>query len=187
MPIQQLMLGAGGAAEKTYMDDVFSTYLYKGTGVSSQVRNTGINLTEFGGLVWAKRRNGGHEHGLYDTIRGIGKRLSSNNTAAQETTSNGVQSFSSTGFTHGQDDDIGGNNDTYASWTFRKAPGFFDVKTFTGQSNSFPVVNHDLGCIPGLVIYKKTSGADDWYVWHRDFHVHSHVSVSYTHLRAHET
>ena len=29
-PIQQLMLGAGGAKKKTYMDDVFSTQVYTG-------------------------------------------------------------------------------------------------------------------------------------------------------------
>ena len=29
-PIQQMLLGAGGAAKKTYMEDVFSTYVYTG-------------------------------------------------------------------------------------------------------------------------------------------------------------
>ena len=31
MPIQQLMLGSTPGAEKKYIDDYFSTYLYTGT------------------------------------------------------------------------------------------------------------------------------------------------------------
>ena len=38
MPIQQMMLGAGGAS-KTYIDDVFSTYLYRGTGSTRSIVN----------------------------------------------------------------------------------------------------------------------------------------------------
>ena len=34
-PIQQMLLGAGAVATKTYVDDVFSTYVYTGTGTGS--------------------------------------------------------------------------------------------------------------------------------------------------------
>ena len=49
-PIQQMFLGLG-AATKTYAEDLFSTYLYRGNG-SSQSINNGVKLSD-GGLVWA--------------------------------------------------------------------------------------------------------------------------------------
>ena len=41
-PMQQIFLGLGAVAKKTYMDDVFSTFLYTGTG-SAQTINNGID------------------------------------------------------------------------------------------------------------------------------------------------
>ena len=34
-----MLLGAGVVSKKTYVDDVFSTYLYKGTGSSLSINN----------------------------------------------------------------------------------------------------------------------------------------------------
>ena len=53
-PMQQMLLG-GGASKKTYVDDVFSTFLYDGTG-SAQSINNGIDLSGEGGLAWIKSR-----------------------------------------------------------------------------------------------------------------------------------
>ena len=38
-PIQQMLLGVGAVATKTYVDDMFSTYVYKGTGSAITVNN----------------------------------------------------------------------------------------------------------------------------------------------------
>lgn len=51
---QQVVLAAAGtsaAADATYVDDVFSTYLYDGTGASQTITN-GIDLSGEGGMVW---------------------------------------------------------------------------------------------------------------------------------------
>ena len=48
-PMQQILLGAGGADKKTYIDDLFSTFLYDGTA-STQSINNGIDLSGEGGL-----------------------------------------------------------------------------------------------------------------------------------------
>ena len=165
MSIQQLLLGVG-ASKKTYIEDVFSNLLYTGDSTQNpQTRTTGIDLASNGGLIWAKRRNGGHEHGWYDTARGVQKRLSSDKTDSEDTENSGVTSFTSTGFTHKAADDIGGNGDTYAAWTFRKAKGFFDVVTYTGNGST-QTISHSLGCLPGMIIFKKTSGNFGWYVYH---------------------
>ena len=178
-PIQQMLLGAGGAvATKTYMDDVFSTFLYTGNGsygVSNNlVNNNGINLSEEGGLVWIKARSAGDTHCLYDTVRGVTKQINSNYSAATTTTSSDntkdFVSFNSNGFTLGSPENTGNinaNNTTYSSWSFRKAPGFFDVVTYSG-SGSYKTVAHSLGCVPGMYMIKRTdTGSSDWRVFHR--------------------
>ena len=182
------MLGAGGPAKKTYVDDVFSTLLYTGDSTQSpQVRNNGINLAGEGGLVWAKRRNGGHEHGLYDTVRGVEKRLSSDSSTEEETASSGVKSFTSTGFTTNQADDIGGNGDTYSSWTFRKAKGFFDVVTWDGNGTAGRVISHSLGSVPGLIMIKSTTDATSWFTYHRSLGAEKYVMLNENNAEADQT
>ena len=53
-PIQQLMLGVG-AKKKTYLDDVFSNYLYTGNASDKTITNN-IDFSNKGGLVWIKNR-----------------------------------------------------------------------------------------------------------------------------------
>ena len=166
-PIQQLMLGVG-AKKKTYLDDVFSTYVYTGTG-SAHTINNGIDLAGEGGLVWAKARNQSWSHLLMDTVRGGGKVLFSNTNDAEVTRTDLITAFNSNGYTAGSDGTYGslnhsaGNN---SSWTFRKAPGFFDVVTYTG-TGSARTVAHSLGSIPAMIWVKRTDTTEPWRCWHR--------------------
>ena len=168
-----LMAAAGGTAGAVnYVDDVFSTYLYTGTGGSGQTINNGINLSEKGGLIWYKSRNvAGSSFGLCDTVRGYPYSLRSNSTSAQLTSPTGydVTGFTSTGYTLGDTWQVESNtfNATFASWTFRKQPKFFDVVTYTGDGSSFRSIAHNLGSAPGCVIVKSTSIASQWMVFHR--------------------
>ena len=182
MPIQQLFLGTGSAvATKTYVDDVFSTYLYSGTGSNSgsaQTITNGIDLAGEGGLVMSKVRNKTYSWGFTDTVRGVNKFISSNNANAETTTTGddqGITSFNNNGFTLGKDNvpgiiNYGGDGSIYTTNTFRKAPGFFDVVTYTGDGNTSQQISHSLGCVPGMVIVKCTSSESSsmsWYVYHR--------------------
>ena len=131
-PIQQMLLGVGAVATKTYVDDVFSTYLYKGNN-STNTLNTGLDMSGEGGLVWLKARSSARQHILFDTARGANKKIASNDSAA-EYDGTGVynQTFTSTGFTVNNTlTDVIDTNVTYSSWNFRKAPRFFDVVTYT--------------------------------------------------------
>ena len=51
-----MLLGSAPASE-TYVDDVFSNYVWKGTGSSRAIDN-GINFSSKGGMVWIKKRQG---------------------------------------------------------------------------------------------------------------------------------
>jgi len=152
-----------------YIEDVFSTWLYTGTGASQTITN-GIDLSTNGGLVWFKDRSRSYSNGVFDSARGITKLLYTNTTATNVTTSDTVTSFNTNGFSIGTDSGWGGANgnvgDNYVSWTFRKQPKFFDVQTYTGNGGVQNIA-HNLGSVPGCIIVKNLTTAYDWRVYHR--------------------
>ena len=160
------LLGATAAAvESTYIEDVFSTYLYTGNG-STQTITNGIDLAGEGGLVWIKSRSAATDNFLFDTTRGATKEINSNSTAAEATLANSLTAFNADGFSIGSATGIGVNAATYASWTFRQAPRFFDVVTWTGTGANRTIA-HDLGVVPGCIIVKRTDTTGNWQVYHR--------------------
>ena len=170
--LAKALQGATAAADKLYIEDVMSTYLYTGTGAAQTITN-GIDLSGKGGLVWIKQRDGGFNYGhvLVDSARGVNRYLSSNLTNAQVTEPTPpLSSFNLNGFSLAAPTSTGAaNNNTinYASWTFRKQPKFFDVVTWTGDGTSSRNIAHTLGSTPGFIIVKRTSATADWWCWHR--------------------
>ena len=168
---KKLMSAAGAGGEALAIEDVFSTYLYDGTGSTQTITND-IDLDGEGGLVWTKGRivgGGTSNHRLVDTVRGATKSLASNLTSAEGTDSTGLTAFSSDGYTLGSDSDYnyGVGTNPYASWTFRKAPRFFDCVEYTGDGTTGRQIPHNLGVIPGAVIAKRTNSSGSWGVHHR--------------------
>jgi hypothetical protein len=145
--------------EQLFVEDVFSTYLYTGNGGAQTITN-GIDLAGRGGMVWTKSRSGERNNGIIDTTRGITKWLSTNLLNGDSTYTTTITSVSSTGFAVGNDIDYNQNGTTMASWTFRKAPKFFDIVTYTGNGST--TYAHSLGVVPGVVMYKSTSGNGSW-------------------------
>lgn len=154
--------------DRLYVEDVFSTYLYTGNG-STQTITNGIDLTGKGGLVWIKQRNGAsYTHNLADTVRGNTKYLYTSATDAEETVTTRITSFGSSGYNLGANLSVNGSGNTYASWTFRKAPKFFDVVTYTGNGVNGRAISHSLGATPGCIIVKATNTSGlSWFVYHR--------------------
>ena len=162
--VVQAAAGVGGA--NLYVEDVFSTYLYTGNGTSQTITN-GIDLAGEGGMVWAKTRSVLASSHVYDTERGATKWLITNSTSAESTLSTGLTAFNSDGFSVGSSTGINGSGHTHASWTFRKAPKFFDVVTYTGTGVTGLSIPHNLGSVPGMIIIKHTDAPDSWFVYHR--------------------
>jgi hypothetical protein len=160
------------------VEDVFSTYLYPSSNEVDKPVANGIDLDGEGGLVWIKTRSVSNNHYLYDTVRGssVGddKGLKSNSTAAEASGANlDYLQFNSDGFTakHVTGGGALGTNTYYgdmASWTFRKAPKFFDVVTWTGDGTTGRAISHNLGCEVGAIFVKTTSGSSNWYVYNRN-------------------
>ena len=157
--------GGGIPPVPNFIEDVFSTTIYTGNG-STQTITNGIDLSGIGGLVWTKCRNDGVlTHRLNDTVRGITNRLFSNTTGAQSATATSITAVSSNGYTVGSENGFNQNTNTFVSWTFREQPKFFDIVTYSGSSSTQNIA-HNLGSVPGCIIVKRTSGVEDWFVYH---------------------
>ena len=129
-----------------------------------------------GGMIWGKIRSSTDQHWLVDSERGTGsnnnyKYLMSNLTNAEsDFASRSVSSFNSNGFTlqNGTDKQFNELGQDYASWTFRKAPKFFDVVTWTGDGTTGRSISHNLGGTPGFIAIKAldsvsgSSGDGSW-------------------------
>ena len=168
---------AAAGGEALAIEDVFSTYLYTGNDTDTDIVN-GIDLAGNGGLVWIKSRQANEGHRLIDSEWS----LSANqylDTSSTTAPFGGpvINAFNADGFNldanwYGNSSDplYGGN---FASWTFRKAPRFFDVVTWTGDGNFNDGNNysreiaHSLGQKPGFIVVKRTDSSSDWWAKHR--------------------
>lgn len=161
-----LLAAAGGAAEKVYVEDVFSTYLYTGNSDAQTVTN-GIDLADKGGAIWIKARNTGTDTWVFDTVNGANKHLVAN-AASPVGSATSVTEYRPTGFSLSTAGGLTLNTygATYASWTFRRAPRFFDVVTWTGDGTANRAIPHALGVAPGFIATKSTSAAGDWNCYH---------------------
>ena len=185
---------SGAAGETVYVEDVFSTHLYKGASTTNNIVNN-IDVSGEGGLIWLKHRvlsgasaTSNQHHQLYDTERGATQRLSSNRTNAQDSTGS-VMTFNSDGFTLAGSNSVSNNSSNYyVSWTFRKQAGFFDVQTWTGNGDSSlgagdgstQTISHNLGSAPGLIIVKDTGNSSDWIVFHRSLGSTHYIKLNTT-------
>ena len=162
--------GGGVPYIPQYIEEVFSTWLYTGTG-SALTINNGIDLAGKGGmtLLQSRSNNTGSAWNVYDTNRGVQKYLLSSG-SDQEATAGagaGLTAFNANGFTLGTNWNTENFSPyTYVSWTFRKQPKFFDVVTYTGNGANRTIA-HNLGSTPGFMLVKRVSGPNQWMVYHR--------------------
>ena len=163
---RKILMGSSGGKKSTYVDDVFSTYLYKGTQ-GSNIANTGLDMTK-GGLVWYKNRSGSNtQHIWTDTVRGANKVLYSDANNGENNDTGLNQTFTNTGWTQSNGyTDTNQNNQPYSSWNFRKQEGFFDIVSYTGNGSNRNI-SHNLGCKPGMIIIKDLDDTDNWEVYHQ--------------------
>jgi hypothetical protein len=165
----KLLSATAAAPEVIAIEDVFSTYLYTGTNTTNPIAN-GIDLANEGGMVWLKWRGGSGGSGVYDTERGVRNYLETYSTSAQSTAGvgAGLTTFNSDGFTLGTSwNTENSTNYPYVSWTFRKAPRFFDVVTYTGTGSAQTSIPHNLNADIGMILIKRTNTTSNWFVWHR--------------------
>ena len=159
-------MGVGGAT-KTYVDEVFSTYLWAGDGDNNRVITTNIDQSGEGCLTWIKSRTAGESHILVDTVRGASKIIYSDGSGAEQSNTDIVPAFTSAGFKPGSHSSVNGSGNNFAGWTFRNAPGFFDVVTWSGNATAGRQIPHNLGCVPGAIFTKRLNVSENWLCYHK--------------------
>jgi len=174
--------------------DYFNTKLYAGNN-TADTSITGIGHAP--SFVWLKNRdNGTGSHGLFDAVRGVSKRLKSDDSAA-EATASGVSSFNSDGFTLGTSWNQASTN--FVSWNW-KANGQgsansdgtitttytsvdttagFSISKWTG-TGSAATVGHGLGVAPQWVMVKRLDSSGDWRIYTEATGNQSQLSLSQT-------
>jgi hypothetical protein len=159
---------ASVANPDTLIENNFSIDIW--TGASAEVTiNNGIDFANKGGLFWAKARSATDRHVLIDTEQGRLKYLRSDTNAATASLSDGagLKSFNNNGVTLGASLDwvnVAYNDLTSVGWSFKKAPKFFDIVTWTGDGVDNREISHNLGSTPGMIIMKRTNATENWYV-----------------------
>lgn len=177
--------------------------VYSGNSPSSQTVSNAVNGFSFQpDLVWQKSRTQTYSNVLYDSVRGVQKRLSSNETAAESTASTAVTAFTSSGFTTGADgemnDPTGGSNN-HVAWQWKAggtsasntngsitstvsvgATQGFSVVTYTGTQTA-ATVGHGLGVSPSMIIVKARSNSTfNWTTWHKSFTANGYIYLDGT-------
>jgi len=162
------------------------TYL----GSSSAVTVTGLEFQP--DLVWVKDRDNGNNHCLVDAVRGVGKYILSNLTAAETNNSTkSISAFTSDGFTTGTANPANESASTtkgFMSWNW-KANGAgssntdgnnitstvsanttsgFSIVKYTGTGSASDTIGHGLGVKPAMVIMRPLSYSGAWWIVHKD-------------------
>ena len=89
---------------------------WDGNGGSQQIRNLNFKPD----LVWIKNINGGHNHMLYDAIRGAGNELMTNGTQSQnQGGSSDLTSFEEGGFNLGSNNAVNQSGRNYLAWCWK--------------------------------------------------------------------
>ena len=167
----------------TQPNQFFDVVTYTGTGAPRSISSLNFQPD----FVWLKLRSGADSHGLFDSVRGAGARLQSNDAGVESSRSDVLTAFTSNGFDiSGNDTQSNANGSTYVAWCWRAGSSTvtntsgtitsqvranptsgFSIVTYTGTGTSGQTVGHGLGTAPGLIIVKRRNNTGSWIVWHK--------------------
>jgi hypothetical protein len=151
------------------VEDVYNYSKYAATSAVQSI-TTGVDLSSGNkGLVWIKDHDTNlKDHYLFDTERGAGNYISTNQTGQEYNIPSSLTDFTATGF------DLGGstlvNNSAEGSLsqrTLKAAPRFFDIVTYTGDGVQGRDIAHNLQAPVGMIIIKNRTLTRGWSVYHK--------------------
>ena len=183
----------------TEIDDpsaYFQKVLYTGNGQARALTFDG-NSDLQPDWVWIKDRDNVRDHQLFDSVRGVGKILLSNSTAAEGDDNNRLSAFNSNGFSVGTNTTVNDNSQKYVAWNWKAGTSFtndasstgigtidstgsandtagFSICSYTGTGSN-GTVKHGLNSAPKMIIVKSLGASESWFVYHADL-----TSATYT-------
>ena len=146
--------------------EVFAPVAYTGTG-SARTTATGF-VTD---LSIIKSR-ATYSPSFEDRLRGANKVLESSSSGAEVSTSQYITGFDlNNGVELGTDVGVNQSGTGFINWSWKRAPGYFDVVAYTGD-DTVRNVPHNLGVAPEMFWIKARTtgpaGNQSWYVYHKD-------------------
>jgi hypothetical protein len=155
--------------------------LYTGSNSTNAVSNAVNGVSFQPDFVWAKNRSSAFDHNLLDSVRGVGKNLQSNLTAAEDSATR-FASLDTGGFTlNGNYANTNQSGSTYVGWQWKAggtsasntngsitstvsvgATQGFSVVTYTGTGAN-ATVGHGLGVVPSMIIVKVRNLAGEYW------------------------
>jgi hypothetical protein len=162
--------------------------LYTGSGADQSIGSLAFQPD----FVWIKNRtfgtaNNSYSHALFDSVRGVGRDLNSNETSAESpfSASFSLTSFDSNGFSISDGGTLtNASGSTYVSWNWlaggtsvlnqqgtidsqvsANTDAGFSIVSWTDDANTSSTVGHGLNSTPELIITKNRDGAFNWFTW----------------------
>jgi hypothetical protein len=147
----------------------FRIKLYAGNGSSDRaiVFDT-TDTTMQPNLVWLKNRSSGStNHAVMGTGLNTGEYIRTNDTHAETSGADVLNSIDSNGFEIGSAGAIQNDSgDNYVAWCWKEsADAGFDIVSYTG-SGSAKTVSHSLSAVPHVMIVKNRESVESWMVYH---------------------
>jgi hypothetical protein len=162
--------------------DHFNMVTYETDGSYDEITGVGFQPD----WVWIKRRNGGGNHYVFDSVRGVHKALFPDETYDETNNSNYLTAFEADGFdlgsaSAGANSALVGSGNTYVAWCWKgggssvsntsgsitssvsaNTDAGFSIVKFT-TSGGTGTVGHGLSSTPSAVLMKRTNTTSDWY------------------------
>ena len=181
----------------TTIDDptaYFQTITWTGNGSDPRTITFDGNSDMQPDWVWEKSRSLAYQHNIYDSVRGGGKGVVTNTTAAEvSNNANGyISAFTSDGFTltagSTNNEQLNENTTTYVGWGWKAGTSFtndasgtgigsidsagsfnndsgFSIVSYTGTGSN-GTLKHGLNSTPSTIIVKERGGDGNWIVYH---------------------
>ena len=163
--------------------DYFTPKLYTGNGSTNTI--TGLNFQP--DMTWLRARSGASGNEIYDAVRGATYRIYPNISDGGDALVQGLQAWTSDGFTVGSASGINTNSATFVSWNWKangqgssntdgsinttytsaNTTSGFSISTYTGTGAN-ATIGHGLGVAPQVVIYKRTNTTGNWFMYNKN-------------------
>ena len=163
--------------------DYFRIKLYTGNNNAQTIAWDETDTNMKPDMLWIKSYAGNtvFEHVLSDIVRGGGKYVVPNSTAAEVSNSNVINTFNTNGFSVGGATQTSESSRSYVAWGWKAsnttatntagsinstvsvnaAAGFSIVKVSKANTN-VATIGHGLGVTPKFIIGKDLDGVDNW-------------------------
>ena len=156
--------------------DYFNTKIYTGNGGTQSI--TGLDFAP--NWVWLKSRSAVEGHAIFDTVRGVQKRIGSNGNDVENDQSSYLTAFGTEGFTVGSSGLVNSNSTTYVSWNWKESTvAGFDIIAYQGTGSNLDL-SHNLSAIPDWIMIKNRSVDQAWRVYHKSMGFSNRLVLSET-------